>query len=110
MKLRTISVVMVIGFLVSSVPVMGAEIGGNQDLDYILGREMTEEERREALELTEYYNSLQTELPKEEPVERLGYSEELLRASAIPSKYDARTEKVITEVKNQHPYGTCCAF
>ena len=110
MKLRTISVVMVIGFLVSSVPVMGAEIGGNQDLDYILGREMTEEERREALELTEYYNSLQTELPKEEPVERLGYSEELLRASAIPSKYDARTEKVITEVKNQHPYGTCWAF
>ena len=40
-----------------------------QEPDYILGREMTQEEEKEAIELTKYYNEMSVTLLEEEPVE-----------------------------------------
>ena len=81
-----------------------------EELDYILDRKMTDEEEQEALELTDYYNSMTTFFVEDEPVKSVSAASGLLRATALPAAYDSRNNQVITAVRNQDPYGTCWAF
>lgn len=81
-----------------------------EELDYILDRKMTDEEEQEALELTDYYNSMTTFFVEDEPVKSVSAASGLLRATALPVAYDSRNNQVITAVRNQDPYGTCWAF
>ncbi|MCD8124917.1 MAG: lectin like domain-containing protein, partial [Lachnospiraceae bacterium] len=78
----------------------------DSEQDYILGRPMTEEEieeqkEQEPEELTEF-PELDITLPETESVSANTFS--------LPSAYDARSDSLVTGVKNQLPYGTCWAF
>lgn len=74
-----------------------------QEPDYILGREMTQEEEKEAIELTKYYNEMSVTLLEEEPVESAYTDDGPAVMTLLPTSYDSRTEQVITEIKNQYP-------
>ena len=77
----------------------------DKDLDYVLGRPMTEEE-------IAYQESLEPDnlpvLPEETVVE--GYESGVSFLSTMPEKYDARDYDYITSVKNQNPYGSCWTY
>ena len=110
---KILLLIAVLCILFPSVYVSGAELRENAEdetLDYILGREMTQEEEEEAIRLTEYYNDMSVMLLEEEPVESVYTDDGSTVMALLPSSYDARTERIITEVKSQNPYGSCWAF
>lgn len=84
-------------------------------LDYILGREMTEEERRQQRELFDMYvgHSVYVEMEGEEADLWITEKDVLLHNDFLPSAYDSGNVNgacYITPVRNQNPYGTCWAF
>ncbi|MCD8078067.1 MAG: lectin like domain-containing protein [Lachnospiraceae bacterium] len=92
--------------LTAAMLVIPAQVRADDGEDYILGRPMTEEEiaeqqEQEPEELTEF-PELDITLPESDSVSA--------NTSSLPSSYDARTDSLMTSVKNQLPYGTCWAF
>lgn len=99
----------------------------DEDLDYILGRPMTEEEIQAQYDLTPDYLA---PIPKTTDFSYMSEDEfiaSLYDAEAnaqsgddnilgaydydnLPSKYDLRDDGFVTSVKNQNPYGCCWAF
>lgn len=77
------------------------------EIRYIKGRPLTEEERAEQLAPMK---NLQ-ELPQMPDVKSdFRAVPEQGRVAEFPSKFDAREEGIVTSVKNQMPYGACWAF
>ena len=94
---------------------LAEEIAGDmvmeEELDYILGRPMTDAEKEEQKRLLREYVSRLVPLEADETVESvLDADEPLARAGALASSYDARSAGCVTSVKNQAPYGTCWTF
>ena len=76
------------------------------ELDYILGRPMTEEEVEKQKQAVPAYLP---ELPEEEIVE--DYYAYVNFLTETPSQYDSRDYGyVATEVRNQSPYGSCWTY
>lgn len=84
---------------------MPEETGEPADLDYILGRPMTEAER--AAEQAAMPHTLR-DLPEEIPVE--SYDSGIATFARIPASYDSRNEGFNVSVKNQNPYGSCWTY
>ncbi len=76
-----------------------------EDLDYILGRPMTEEEKEAQKALVP---DVLMDLPKEEPVET--YESFISFFNVLPEQYDSRDYGYMTSVKNQNPYGSCWTY
>ncbi len=82
------------------------------ELNYILGRPMTEAEVAAQEALVPDY------LPQLEVMPMDGMSDmeaglnqiSLFSENVLPEKYDSRDEGIITSVKNQHEWGTCWSF
>ena len=67
---------------------------------------LTEEEKAALLAPFENLRPLLT-LPDPEYVQNQGT---IAKVSALPTKYDPRTNGLVSSVKNQYPYGMCWAF
>ena len=91
-----------------------ADSEGEADLDYVLGREMTEEEERQQRELFDLYASLSSYVEPEDMGENIslaGWNH--IDQAWIPVAYDSRNvdgKCYITPIRDQNPYGTCWAF
>lgn len=93
-------------------PALGREgtlPASDENIDYILGRPMTEEEiaAQRALEPAVLPDLV------EHPVETYTPSTSVYgfdRVVSYPAKYDSRDYNYISSVKNQNPWGTCWAF
>ena len=78
----------------------------DEELDYVLGRPMTEEEMEKQKEAVPAYLP---ELPKEETVE--DYHADFSFYAETPSQYDSRDYGyVATDVRSQSPYGSCWTY
>lgn len=77
----------------------------DENLYYILGRPMTAEESEEQLS---HINRVPVDL-EEDLIPDFQFTDEpeYLIEDTLPAKYDLRDEKLVTDVRNQNPYGTC---
>lgn len=77
-----------------------------EDIDYIYGRPLTEEEiQRQKDAVPDYL----PQLPKEETVE--DYNGDVMFYAEIPGQYDSREYGYVsTGVRNQSPYGACWSY
>lgn len=76
-----------------------------QDLDYILGRPMTEEEIQQQKALEPELQ--QTIIEEDEIVPSVGEGTQEARAVPLPASYDSRALGLVTPVKNQGKWGAC---
>lgn len=85
--------------------VSAAPVQEEQELDYILGRPMTEEEiqQQKALEP----ELPQTVIEEDEIVPSVGETAHETRAVPLPASYDSRELGLVTPVKNQGKWGVC---
>ncbi|MBR6771456.1 MAG: S-layer homology domain-containing protein [Lachnospiraceae bacterium] len=82
-----------------------------EQLDYVLGRPMTEEEdAAERQRMEEYISRLVPLDPGPEAPRLESGREPIVSTIPLPESYDGREEHLITSVKNQSPYGICWAF
>lgn len=94
----------------------GEEVNEPQEeLDYILGRPMTEEEQRAQEELYEYYHQFAggIELPEELPGSNTMPAGMAEARGSYPAVYDARNVNginLVPEIRNQSPYGICWCY
>ncbi len=79
-----------------------------EDLDYILGRPLTEDEIQEQEALEPELSPLNEEESLAE--EYFGVSSYCTRSVETPSRYDLRESGLITSVKNQGGYDMCWAY
>lgn len=77
----------------------------DDDLDYILGRPMTEEERQAQLAPLQ---NLKPMTPLDDVDSDL--SSDIATYAVLPEVYDSRDENLVTPVKFQNPFGICWAF
>lgn len=81
----------------------GAESPNNENIDYILGRPMTDEERQAQLAPLQ---NLDAFAPEPEVDSNIGIASYAL----YPGTYNANEERFVTEVKNQRNTSLCWAF
>lgn len=87
----------------------------DRDLDYILGRPMTSEERREQEELFDYYMGLGVGViePEELPKDGILPGELMQVMGNLPTRYDARDvngRNLVPNIRNQGQFGTCWCY
>ena len=88
-----------------------SETGENENIRYIKGRPLTEEETEEQLAPIRQLSPLQAAPEPESNLEVYGQGETgAARASFYPQRYDSRESGWVTPVKNQNPFGVCWAF
>lgn len=82
-----------------------SSVSADDDLDYILGRPMTEEERQAQLAPLQ---NLKPMTPLDDVDSDL--SSDIATYAVLPEVYDSRDENLVTPVKFQNPFGICWAF
>lgn len=85
--------------------VSATQLQEEQELDYILGRPMTEEEIQQQKALEPELQ--QTVIEEDEIVPSVGEGTQEARAVPLPASYDSRTLGLVTPVKNQGKWGAC---
>ena len=83
----------------------GTDSDSDTELDYILGRPMTEEERQAQLAPLQ---NLKPMTPLDDVDSDL--SSDIATYAILPEVYDSRDENLVTPVKFQNPFGICWAF
>jgi len=98
----------------SAADIDGVDAEGEAELDYVLGREMTEEEEQLQRELFNLYASQSKYVEAEDLGGNISLSESNhIDRAWIPAVYDSRNVNgkcYITPVRDQNPYGTCWSF
>ena len=82
-----------------------SSVSADDDLDYILGRPMTEKERQAQLAPLQ---NLKPMTPLDDVDSDL--SSDIATYAVLPEVYDSRDENLVTPVKFQNPFGICWAF
>lgn len=80
------------------------------NIRYIRGREMTEEEIAAQKAMEPAYLPEMEKLPGADGTVKSIYNDGTGENVTLPGKYDARTSGILPDVRNQNPWGTCWAF
>lgn len=108
--------------LLGSVPAYASEVAAKEpavtaaqeeEIEYVLGRPMTEEEIAEQKKISEEAMKDNRYIPLniDKSLDQIYVDESsMLTKAVLPAYYDSRAHQVITSVKDQSPFGTCWAF